>query len=91
MSERHGQQRLRVDPSVGDNPNEVPQWPPQVDTSVTCQDPKPEEAEFAKVLRRQRLRDGDREVKGVLFLSTTFLQHEHLLVEDLLAVHVLSR
>ena len=43
------------------------------------------------MLRRKRLRDGDREVKGVLFLSTSLLQNEHLLVQDLLAVHVLSR
>eukprot|EP00438_Fugacium_kawagutii_P013505 Skav208898 [mRNA] locus=scaffold270:478980:481932:+ [translate_table: standard] len=42
-----------------------------------------------EVLRRQRLRNGHREVQGVLFFCTTFLQDEHLLVQNLLSVHVL--
>mmetsp|Transcript_146031 Transcript_146031/g.364121 ORF Transcript_146031/g.364121 Transcript_146031/m.364121 type:complete len:308 (+) Transcript_146031:2311-3234(+) len=57
------QQRLRVDPSVGDDADEV--------------------------LRGQRLSDGHGEVQGVLLLSPTLLQHEHLLVQDLLTIDVL--
>mmetsp|Transcript_45500 Transcript_45500/g.131780 ORF Transcript_45500/g.131780 Transcript_45500/m.131780 type:complete len:398 (+) Transcript_45500:1843-3036(+) len=63
VPEGHRQQRLRVDPAVGDHADEV--------------------------LRGQRLRDGHREVQRVLLLSHALLEHEHLLVEDLLAVDVL--
>mmetsp|Transcript_70197 Transcript_70197/g.198108 ORF Transcript_70197/g.198108 Transcript_70197/m.198108 type:complete len:1103 (-) Transcript_70197:287-3595(-) len=42
-----------------------------------------------EVLRRQGLRDRDREVARVLLLRAALLQDEHLLVEDLLPVHVL--
>mmetsp|Transcript_117329 Transcript_117329/g.373812 ORF Transcript_117329/g.373812 Transcript_117329/m.373812 type:complete len:986 (+) Transcript_117329:1016-3973(+) len=43
-----------------------------------------------EVLRRQRLGDGHGEVQGVLLFGASFLQHEHLLVEDLLTVHILD-
>jgi len=34
---------------------------------------------LTELLWRQRLSDGHREVQGMLLLSTSFLQHEHLL------------
>mmetsp|Transcript_58331 Transcript_58331/g.131371 ORF Transcript_58331/g.131371 Transcript_58331/m.131371 type:complete len:260 (+) Transcript_58331:2391-3170(+) len=44
-----------------------------------------------EVLRWKRLRDGHREVEGMFLLCAALLQHEHLLVEDLLPVHVLNK
>mmetsp|Transcript_57678 Transcript_57678/g.103594 ORF Transcript_57678/g.103594 Transcript_57678/m.103594 type:complete len:900 (+) Transcript_57678:1228-3927(+) len=43
-----------------------------------------------EVLRGKRLSDGHREVQGVLLLRSSLLQHKHLLMQDLLAVHILD-
>mmetsp|Transcript_75394 Transcript_75394/g.157135 ORF Transcript_75394/g.157135 Transcript_75394/m.157135 type:complete len:1109 (+) Transcript_75394:119-3445(+) len=64
MSEGDRQQSLRVDPSVGDDADEV--------------------------LGRQGLGDGHGEVEGVLLFRPTLLEHEHFLVKNLLAVHILD-
>mmetsp|Transcript_78204 Transcript_78204/g.172581 ORF Transcript_78204/g.172581 Transcript_78204/m.172581 type:complete len:210 (+) Transcript_78204:2591-3220(+) len=55
-----------------------------------CVDP-PVRDHSDEVLWRQRLSDGHREVQGMLLLSTSFLQHEHLLVQNLLSIHILHK
>mmetsp|Transcript_63082 Transcript_63082/g.203357 ORF Transcript_63082/g.203357 Transcript_63082/m.203357 type:complete len:299 (-) Transcript_63082:2328-3224(-) len=44
-----------------------------------------------EVLRRQRLRDGHREIQRVLLLRAPLLQNKHLLVQDLLSIHILYK
>mmetsp|Transcript_111441 Transcript_111441/g.322178 ORF Transcript_111441/g.322178 Transcript_111441/m.322178 type:complete len:958 (-) Transcript_111441:1198-4071(-) len=65
VPKRDRQQRLRINPPVGHDPDEI--------------------------LRRQRLCDRHCEVQSVLLLGSTLLQHEHLLMQDLLAIHILNK